>query len=42
MCMPIDDLAEIMSVHAKIFDNGGGESVAEKITGDTVFFPMRR
>lgn len=42
MCTPIDELAEILNVHNKIFNGGGGEAIAENITEDTAFFPIRR
>lgn len=42
MCTPIDELAEILAVHNKIFNSGGGEAIAENITEDTAFFPIRR
>lgn len=42
MCTPIDELAEILNVHNKIFNGGSGEAIAENITEDTAFFPIRR
>lgn len=42
MCTPIDELSEILAVHNKVFNSGGGEAIAENITGDTAFFPIRR
>lgn len=42
MCTPIDELSEILAVHNKVFNGGGGEAAAENITGDTAFFPIRR
>ena len=42
MCTPIDELAEILNVHNKIFNGGDGEAIAENITEDTAFFPIRR
>lgn len=42
MCTPIDELAEILAVHNKVFNGGGGEAIAENITEDTAFFPIRR
>lgn len=42
MSTPIDELAEILAVHNKIFNSGGGEAIAENTTEDTAFFPIRR